>query len=126
MSTIIFQIQSTLIVMLLIFGVLKRKNRKLHIRTMLTAIIWDIFLVLQIELTRGAINKASQVTENPMLLNIHVSLAMTTVLLYFAMLFTGNKLKKGFESVRTQHMILGYTTFIIRMLTYITSFGAVS
>jgi uncharacterized membrane protein YozB (DUF420 family) len=112
--------------MLLIFGLIKRKNRKLHIRTMLTAIVWDILLVLQIELTRGAINKASQAIENPLLLNIHVSLALTTVLLYFAMLFTGHKLKNGFESVRTQHMILGYTTFTLRILTYITSFGAVS
>ncbi len=126
MSTIIFQIQSTLIVILLIFGVYKRKNRQIHIKTMYTTIIWDILLVLQIELTRGAINKASKVIENPMLLNIHVSLALTTVLLYFAMLFTGNKLKKGFESIRTQHMFLGWTTLTLRLLTYITSFGAVS
>src|SRR3989344_6201589 len=84
MSTIIFQVQSFLIVALLTFGVLKRRNRRIHIRTMITAIVWDISLVLQIELSRGAINKASQAVTNPMLLNIHVTLALSTVLLYFA------------------------------------------
>jgi hypothetical protein len=55
MSSIIFQAQSILIVALLIYGVYHRKNRYRHVKIMKSAIIWDLLLVAQIELNRGAI-----------------------------------------------------------------------
>lgn len=122
MSSIIFQIQSFLIVSLIIYGVLNRKNRYKHIKIMKFAIIWDLLLVGQIELTRGAIMKASKVVANPMILNIHVSLAVSTVLLYAAIFYTGNKLQKGTESIRPKHKILGLVTLTTRIATFITSF----
>lgn len=124
MSAVIFQIQSSLIVLLMVFGVINNKRRSLHVKTMISVIIWDILLVLQIELNRGAINKAVKVVENPMILTIHVALALTTVLMYFFMIYSGIKLLKHNQG-RPTHRILGLTTFCLRILTYITSYWAV-
>ena len=121
MSSIIFQVQSFLIVALLLFGVYNRKNKLKHMKIMKSAIIWDLILVAQIELTRSAILKASKVVTNPGILNIHVSLAVSTVLLYGVLFYTGTKLDKGNESMRKKHKVLGLTTLTVRILTLITS-----
>ena len=122
MSSIIFQVQSILIVSLLFYGVYHRRNKYKHVKIMKTAIIWDLLLVAQIELTRGAIMKASKVITNPALLNIHVSLAVSTVLLYGFVFYTGSKLNNGQENFRPKHKFLGLLTLTIRVLTLITSF----
>lgn len=120
-STIIFQIQSILIVSLMLYGVYHRKTRYKHIKIMKTAIIWDLLLVAQIELTRSAILKASKVTENPQILNIHVSLAVSTVLLYAVVFITGKKLRDGNEGIRKIHKPIGILTLTTRIATLITS-----
>lgn len=122
MSSIIFQSQSILIVALMIYGVYHRKTRYKHVKIMKTAIIWDLILVAQIELTRGAINTASKAMTNPTILNIHVSLAVSTVLLYAAVAYTGNKLNKGNESIRKFHKPVGILTLTTRIATLITSY----
>ena len=99
MSAIIFQIQSTLIVLLMIFGITKRRVRNLHVKIMSLVIAWDILLILQIELNRGAINKASQVAKNSGLLTFHVFIAVTTVFIYFAMIYSGRKILSGNKSL---------------------------
>ncbi len=126
MSQTVFQIQSTLIVLLMSLGIIKRKNRKLHVPIMLTAIVWDIILVLQIEFTRSAIAKASKAVENSTILNVHVALALTTVLFYFVMLHTGRKLLKGDSRIRSKHALIGKITYLLRLATYITSFFVVT
>ena len=127
-TSLIFQTQSFIILSLLFFGawvILKKKNRDLHVKTMLTAIVWDILLVLQIELSRGAIEKASKVTSNPQILNIHVSLAVSAVVLYVIMLITGKKVLKGNRGILGLHRKLGLLTLLMRTLTFVTSFFAV-
>ena len=88
---------------------------------MKAAIIWDLLLVAQIELNRGAIMKASKVVSNPTILNIHVSLAVSSVLLYGIIYYTGTKLSKGDEKIRKWHKGLGIVTLTTRILTLITS-----
>lgn len=126
MSAVIFQIQSVLIVALMLYGVSKvlgkRKNRFQHIRTMKFAMIWDIVLILQIELTRGAIAKASKAMENTAILNVHVTLAVVTVLLYIFIYNSGKKLDSGDETKRGKHKILGLCALTTRIATLITSF----
>lgn len=124
-TALLFQIQSFLILSLIIFGVYVRRNRSLHVKTMATAITWDIILILQIELSRGAIVKASKAMTNQMWLNIHVSIAVTTVLLYFGLIYTGRKMLNNQESIRPKHRVLGYTALVFRILTFVTSFLAV-
>lgn len=121
MSSYIFQTQSFLIVALLIYGVTKRKNKFQHMKIMKAAIIWDLLLVAQIELNRSAIAKASKALTNETILNIHVSLAVSTVLLYAVIYYTGSKLSKGNESIRKYHKNLGILTLTARIATLITS-----
>lgn len=122
----IFQIQSTLILLLLWVGIFNRKKRNIHVKMMSVGIIWDILLVLQIELTRSAIAKASKVVTNPLLLNFHVTIAVSTVVLYGFMFYYGRKMLKGQNEVRSKHKVLGIMTITLRTMTYITSFMVVS
>ena len=120
------QLQSFCILVIMIMGIYWRKTRSRHIKTMSVAMIWDVILILQIELSRSAILKASKALDNHMALNIHVSIAVTTVLLYGMMIYTGRKLLSGQHDIRNKHRLLGYTTFFMRVLTFATSFLAVA
>ncbi len=124
-SAVVFQIQSILIYSLMIFGITKRKNRKVHVPVMSAVLIWDVILILQIELGRGAVEKASKAVINPMLLNIHVTFAVLSVVFYVLLVFTGRALLKGNALARPRHRLFGWTAFTLRSLTLITSFFAV-
>ena len=93
---------------------------------MITVLTWDILLILQIELTRGAVEKASKALVNPMLLNIHVSFAVSSVVFYILLIYTGRKLLAGDNSIRPRHRFFGWTAFALRTLTLVTSFYAVA
>ena len=121
----IMQTQSVLIVILMLVGISQHRKRLLHKKIMLTTIIWDVLLILQVELSRGAILKASKAMTNPMLLNIHVSIAVTTVVFYIFMMITGYKVMQGQNEHLTKHRWLGRTTLLLRILTLVTSFWAV-
>ena len=128
-SAVIFQIQSALILFLMHLGVyiiLKKRNRTLHAKIMGVVIAWDLLLVLQIELTRGAVAKAMQAPVNPMILNIHVSMAITCVLLYFVMIYSGRKLLKGDKSSLKLHKFSGVVALTLRSLVFFTSFLVVN
>jgi len=124
-SAVIFQIQSVCIFILLSIGIYKRKERKWHIPLMASAIVWDILLILQIELNRSAVMKASKAMENPMLLNIHVALALSSVFGYLFLLFSGRELKIFNMRFKKHHKWVGISTYILRFLTLVTSFFVV-
>ncbi|OUR99856.1 hypothetical protein A9Q84_02175 [Halobacteriovorax marinus] len=123
-TAVIFQIESFLILTLMIIGVYNRRNRMRHVKIMSCVIIWDILLILQIELTRGAVAKAAKVLTNPLMLKIHLFFAIGSVVLYIFMVVYGRKLLSGDESVRSKHKKLGWTTLTFRFLTLVTSFWA--
>lgn len=125
-SAVVFQIQSFCIFALMVFGIVKRKQRKIHVPAMIAVISWDILLILQIELNRKAVEKAADALINPWLLNIHVSLALSCVIFYFLLIFTGIKLLKGEQQMRGRHRHFGWIAFLLRALTLITSFFAVA
>ena len=127
-SGIFFQIQSTLILLLFFYGifvVIKKKKRVTHAKIMSVAIIWDLLLILQIELNRKAIEKAIKVSSNPSILSIHIGLALSSVILYMFMMYTGKKILKGNNALISRHRKLGRLTILMRTLTYITSFWVV-
>lgn len=133
-SEVFFQIQSTIIVALLLWGALQaRSNRLKHAKIMGFAVIWDLLLIVQIELTRSAIATATDAMNNPVILNIHITLAVTTVILYGLVIRSGAQLikkqqmhtqKTGFGGIK--HQTLGKITLIFRVLTYITSYFTVA
>ncbi|HXH76351.1 MAG TPA: hypothetical protein VNJ08_15375 [Bacteriovoracaceae bacterium] len=125
METWLMQIQSLCIVLLMLVGIYFRRERKKHVKIMSLTMIWDVLLILQIELSRSAILKASKAATNALLLNIHVSIAVSTVILYIFMVYTGRAMLSGQTQIRQKHRLLGYTTLFMRILTFVTSFWAV-
>ena len=125
METWLMQGQSLCILLLLVVGALLNRRRSLHVKLVSAGMIWDVILILQIELSRSAILKASKAVSNPMALNIHVTIAVATVVLYGFMVHSGRKMLAGKREVRNRHRILGYSTLLMRTLTFITSFWAV-
>jgi hypothetical protein len=109
------------------YGVTKvKKNLRSHIKIMSSAMIWDVLLILQIEITRSAINTASKGTNNPTALLIHLFFAIGSVLLYGAMTYTGRKVLKGEAKFKKLHKKMGIITLVFRVLTFVTSFFAVT
>lgn len=125
MEVWLMQGQSVSILLLMIFGIMKHRKRSLHVKIMSAAIIWDIILILQVELSRSAVLKASKALSNPFILNVHVALAVSSVILYGFMIYTGRKVLNGENQLLKKHRLLGYTTFTMRVLTFVTSFWAV-
>ena len=122
----LMQLQSFCIVVLMIAGIVVHRRQSLHVKLMSFAMIWDVLLILQVELSRSAILKASKAMTNSMALNVHVTIAVSTVILYGFMVYTGRQLLSGNHGIRKKHKVLGYSTFILRILTFITSFWAVA
>ncbi|MFG1499383.1 hypothetical protein ABMA70_04175 [Halobacteriovorax sp. XZX-3] len=125
-SATFFQIQSFLILSLMIYGVTQSKKRQKHVKIMSGAMIWDVILILQIELSRSAIDKAMEVFQSQTALKIHLFFAVSSVLLYIAMVISGRMILKGNSSFIKKHRYLGITTLAFRILTFITSFYAAS
>lgn len=124
-SAVIFQLQSTLILLLMIYGAtLARRRQKLHVKMMSAAMLWDLLLIAQIEFTRSAVATAMKINENPLMLKIHLAFAIGSVVLYGVMIFTGRKVLAGERSWRRRHKALGVTTLIFRTLTLLTSYYA--
>src|SRR5690606_29259252 len=95
METVFMQLQSFCIVALMFVGILYRHRRIPHIWIMSVAMIWDILLILQIELSREAVLKASKALTNTLMLNIHVTIALATVVFYGFMIYTGRAMLSG-------------------------------
>jgi hypothetical protein len=123
-TAIIFQLQSILILTLMYVGVMYRRNRSRHVKIMSTAMAWDILLILQIELTRSAIDKATKVITSPMALQIHLFFAISTVVLFIVMIVLGRKVLAGNNKILPIHGYFGWTTLAFRTITLITSYWA--
>jgi hypothetical protein len=120
--SMLFKVQSVLIISLMYFGAYIHAQRSLHVKIMSTAIIWDILLILQIELTRSAINTATKALTNTAVLNFHISIAVISVILYGFLFKTGRQILKGDNSVLPYHKKLAYTCLTLRTLVVITSY----
>ena len=128
-TTYIFQAQSLAIVLLMYIGVYWARSKKWtrHGKIMGSIVIWDILLILQIELNRGAVLKATEAMSDwsaKAILNVHVSMAIVTVLLYFFLVFAGRRILKGeaSERLRQAHRMAGRSAVTLRTLTFLTSF----
>jgi len=122
--TTLFQCQSFLVLVLLTCGIVARKNRAAHLRWMICALILDLALVLQVELTRSVVQSAGTLETNTLLTNIHIALAVANVFSYIITIITGIRLVKGHAAIRTFHRRAGWTSYFIRILVFATSFTA--
>ena len=124
-TSLLFQIQNILIIAISYYGVSQWRNRKKHMRIQLTGISLDLLLVLQIEVMRGAINTSLKPMQNSWLMNIHIAMAVTCVLLYPFIIYSGRMLYKGkgpFPRYKKLHRRTAITALTLRTLVLITSF----
>ncbi len=111
---------SSVVLLLLLYGILKRRDRKRHISVMLTAFAIDLGLVLYIELNRGAVEQVVEGVSG--LLLFHILVSLTVLLLYVALTVFGIRLMQGKPGALWWHRRLAYVFIVGRLTNYITSF----
>lgn len=106
--------------MLLVLGLALRRDRTKHPPIMVTAFVLDLVLVLYLELTRGAIDRATQLVSQ--LLTVHVSFAVSALVLNIALLVTGYRIYTGKAAGFTTHRRLACAFMACRVATFLTAF----
>ena len=113
---------STLILLLIFFGLIQRHNRRIHVPVMLTAFAADVLLVLVIEISRHAVEKAISHTDDSLLM-FHVIVSTLTLLLYAMLTFLGFRvLRHNDGQALIWHRKLAYAFILCRLTNYVTSF----
>ena len=121
---------ATLSYCLMTTGVILRKEKKIHMPLMITAIVLDLAIVLILQIKRHAIQTASEGTLNG-LQKSHIAFSTIAVLLYIPVAIFGLK-KISKRTKRTQpshsklHQKFGICAYIFRTLGFITMFSLLS
>lgn len=87
---------SILAFLILVVGVLFRRDRRIHIPLMLTAIIIDLSIVAYIEITRDALAAAK--AKMGTLMIVHIALSVSVLILYAVQVVTGIRNVRGGKS----------------------------
>lgn len=111
---------STIVVLLVIAGVLNRRNTPRHMLLMSMAFAVDLSLVLYIEGTRHAVETVVS-TPRP-LVWFHAGVSTMVLALYVAQIALGRRMLAGRVSSRRVHLALGLTFLLCRGLNYATAF----
>lgn len=117
------EVAATTAYVLLVIGVLVRKNRRIHPILMGSGIAIDTALVLILQVQRGVIQEA--ITESFSLLQRgHILSSTIAFALYFPVVTLGVRqlLKKGSPTERTWHIRLGITAFAFRSAGFVLMF----
>lgn len=122
-----FLIISTLIILIVFFGLLNRHNRKIHIPLMITAFTLDLSLVLSIEIRRQAIERV--LVNHSSFVWFHVSVSILVLVLYIVLAWSGSKMSKitvkedlDKAFVRHVHRAASIIFIVLRLTNYVTSF----
>jgi len=109
---------------LILFGFFKRREKRLHVPLVLSGITMDFGLVLYLQITRDAIQKASSGTLD-FLPQCHILASSTALLLYFPVMFLGFKILKGNQSpkLRTWHKSIALYCLFFRTLGFFLMFS---
>ena len=114
---------STLVLLLIAAGVATRKRTRLHLKLMTAAFILDVLLVLYIELTRHAVERAAAPDKHfTPLLWFHIAVSVGVLVAYVWQIQLGRRLLQGVVASRGLHLRLGITFCTLRLLNYVTSF----
>ena len=115
---------ATIAWLLLTYGFLKRKEKRIHVFLMLSGISLDILLVLYLQATRGAIQTALSFSL-ALLKQLHIGVSTSALLLYFPVVYFGIKLLKGIEvdRIKPLHVKLAVTTYVLRTIGFLFMFS---
>ncbi len=114
-----FHTLSTCVLLILIAGFLLRHRRSVHIPLMIAAFSVDLGSVLAIELSRGAIKKAT--SSPPPLLLFHVIVSVFALVFYAVMFVLGDRVRKGAVQLRPWHRRVAWLFGACRTTNYVTS-----
>jgi hypothetical protein len=114
-----FHAASSLVLVILIGGILLRRRRHLHVPVMITAFGLDLASVVAIEVSRGAIKKATSAP--PPLLLFHVIVSVSALLFYGVMFVLGEQVRKGTQGLRVWHRRAAWAFGVCRTANYVTS-----
>lgn len=113
---------ATVAYLMLLAGVLCRREKTLHIPLMAAGIATDISLVLVLELKRSAIATAFGGTLNPLQMG-HIALSAGAVLLYFPTVYLGARAARGRAPRNRLHLYWGRVAFCFRTGGFILMFS---
>ena len=111
---------STIVVLIIIAGLWKRKDRALHYKLMVLAFIIDMGMVVYIEFMRGAVETA--VSSPPPLMLFHIFVSVMSIVFYLVQFYLGWRLFKGKVTSTKTHMYCGILFCVFRLSNYVTSF----
>lgn len=108
----------------LVLGYVKRKNRFYHVLLMLLGLSTDICMVLYLQITRGALQKAVELSLTP-LQQSHVVTSTVALVLYVPVIFLGFRLLTGnFSSgLKRMHVRLAVTALVFRSIGFVLMFS---
>lgn len=111
---------STIVLLLIAVGVYYKRDTRRHLRFMIAAFVIDVALVLYIEFSRQAVEKAVQ-SAGP-LLWFHILVSVGVLVAYVAQIQLGRRILQGFVATRALHLQLGLTFLCLRLVNYVTSY----
>lgn len=114
------KIVSTCVLVAITLGLALRRKRPLHIGIMATALAADTGLVLYLEVTRGAVEKA--VSGMHALLAVHLAFSIATLVLYGVQLWLGIRIVRNDPAARGRHVRAALAFIACRLGSYATSF----
>jgi uncharacterized membrane protein YozB (DUF420 family) len=117
----VLHVASTAVLVLICAGLwVRKRNRQLHLKLMITAFASDVLLVLYIELTRHAVEEvAAQI--RPMIW-FHAGVSLAVLVCYVLMILLGRPMLAGRYETRTLHRTVGVAFVVLRSLNYVTSY----
>jgi hypothetical protein len=110
---------STFVLLILAAGFVLRHRRGVHIPLMIVAFSVDLGSVLAIEVSRGAIKKATS-SPSPLLL-FHVIVSVSALVFYGVMFVLGDRVRKGATQLRPWHRRTAWAFGACRATNYVTS-----
>ncbi|MBX7137705.1 MAG: hypothetical protein K1X83_06945 [Oligoflexia bacterium] len=110
--------------LLLVLGYCQRYQRSRHVPLVLAGIGTDLALVLYLQITRGAVQKALAF-DMTLLNQLHVGFSTAALLLYFPILYLGFRLVRGDKSaaLRITHARLARVCLGLRTAGFILMFS---
>jgi len=113
-------ILSTLVLLLIVWGIMRRKQPKKHLWIMITAFAVDVALVVYIEISLHAVGTVFSGPE--LLLWFHILVSVLVLAAYIFQLQIGWKLIRGIATSRLTHIWVGVAFCVLRLTNYVTSF----
>ncbi len=93
MLTFVFQTVNVLAMVLIALGLRFRRDRRRHVRLMTAALVTDLLLVIAVELTRGAVEKAFATSRTVVI--VHSSLSTGVLVLWAVQAVSGVRILRG-------------------------------